>query len=165
MSTEKTYTMRLVLGDDSGDGHGRQETITLSSCHPVEDVREAYKAACKLTGVTFHDERDQQGTNFTGLKRDWQESFKYAIATEYEEPYIHPEALEILNKFGFAEAFPNLVNTKPKSGKLDLRDIDEFVAVWIWFTNLGNPNLVLTQIPDTNPVINDKYWVGYALFE
>jgi hypothetical protein len=172
------YKMYLNIGDWSDDGHGKWEKILLESNLPVEDVQQAYKDSCKLTGVSFN-----HSENYTGVKRDWQEQRKYEICTEYEESSIQPETLEILLKFGFAEAFLNSEDCfnddwkelYEKGESVYLGDCglpSDFYEIWVWFVKLSNSKLELKRIDTSNNIPNiNGFWnenlnvqFGYGLF-
>ena len=166
--------MYLVLGDWSGDGHGKYEKVLVESNVNVSLIQQAYKDSCKLTGVSFSDE------NYTGKNRDYPENEEYCIATEYERCGIPAKALTELLKHGFKEAF--LENKKYdfkgwektlKAGD-DLNYDDLFVDIWIWFVKLSLPKDTILQKVSSKeeiPVING-YWnkklnvsFGYGLYQ
>ena len=70
--------MYLVLGDWSGDGHGISEKVLIESNVSAQEIQEAYKASCKLTGVSFNHNND-----YTGIKRSYDDNLKYHVN------YIH----------------------------------------------------------------------------
>lgn len=149
--------MYLVLGDWSNDGHGKSDKILLESNLPVDVVQKAYKDSCKMTGVSFnHDGGDE---NFTGIKRDYQDSKDFNICTEYEDCLIPMKALEILKQHGW-----NKNNEDNYIGEKD------FIKLWIWFVQIANPAIRLKVVKDDIPVING-YWnkelnvqFGYGLY-
>lgn len=153
----KPYRMKLVLGDWSNDGHGQSEEIVIVANHSVEDVQQAYKDSCKLTGVSFNHNKD-----YTEVKRDYDEAEKYRIATEYEDNCVSPEVVEILSKY---EGFDKFGMTD------EYFSLDEiFSDLWFWFVKLSLSDLEYEIVEDTVPVING-YWnknlnvqFGYGLF-
>lgn len=164
--------MYLVLGDWSDDGHGKYDKLLLESNVDVATIQNAYKASCKLTGVSFdHDE------DYTERNRDWKYREEYQIATNYERSGIPNKALVELLKFGFKENFldkydfPELPKVL-ESGD-DLHYDDLFTELWIWFVKLSLPeNTILNKVEkkDEIPVING-YWnknlnvgFGYGLY-
>ncbi len=167
--------MYLVLGDWSGDGHGKSEEVLLQSNVNVKTIQQAYKDSCKLTGVSFHHNED-----YTGLNRNWKERDEYQIATEYERSGIPAKALTELIKHGFQEAFLDNKKYDFDGWKNDLKvgedieyDSDTFTEIWIWFVKLSLPeNTILEKVNvnDETPYING-YWdknlnvqFGYGLY-
>ena len=69
------YNIKLVVGDNSGDGHMHKDTIIVISTHPRDQVEKAHKKACDELGI------------------DW-----YLICLEYEDNNIDGEYLKILQK-------------------------------------------------------------------
>ena len=43
--------VKLVIGDWSGDGHGQSEEFVFETNKTVEEIGQAYKDSCKLTGL------------------------------------------------------------------------------------------------------------------
>lgn len=167
--------MYLVLGDWSNDGHGKSDKVLLESDRTVKEVQEAYKASCKLTGVSFNHNDD-----YTGLDRDYEDSKHYRIAVDYDSPVIPAKSLEILKKFGFTfydlgisevdiEDF--LIDSLQENGDLLIENDDIFVKLWIWFVKLSLPKgAILKEIEETTPLING-FWdtdlnvqFGYGLY-
>jgi len=59
--------MYLVLGDWSDDGHGKYEKVLVEVNKTIEEVQNAYKNSCKLTGISFNGSNE----DFTGINRCW----------------------------------------------------------------------------------------------
>ncbi len=85
---------RLVLGDWSDDGHGKSDEILLRADKPVKDLQDAYKASCKLTGISFNGNDD-----FTEIKREYAEQYKYQVCVDYEQNQLSQEVIGVLEKF------------------------------------------------------------------
>jgi hypothetical protein len=94
---DKSYNVKLVFGDWSGDGHNRYESFGIISNYDVSTIRKAYKDSCKLTGLTFNHNKDYTGL-LQGRYGHWRQLF-----TEYESSEIEPEACAILEQFGLIE--------------------------------------------------------------
>jgi len=156
--------MYLVLGDWSGDGHGKHDKVLLESNVEVEVVQKAYKDSCKLTGVSFNHNED-----YTGKKDAPQ------IATEYEDSEMSVKVIDIFkNKFGLTDA---MIKSWDKDIEFEPGDPvwlsdDAFVNAWIWFVKLSNPKIELNKVKekDAIPCING-YWnkklnvgFGYGLY-
>lgn len=163
--------MYLVLGDWADDGHGKHDKILLKSNVSVKDIQDAYKASCKLTGVSFNHNED-----FTETKRDWRESDKYRIACEYEDSQLSKFVFDILTKHGltkemFKEWEPDDYGELEEGG-VGLC-VESFIELWIWFVKLSLPSVAVIKVveeKDDIPCING-YWddnlnvqFGYGLY-
>lgn len=147
--------MNLVLGDPSGDGHMQSNTILLESTHPVEQIRKAYKDSCKLTGISFND-----GDDFTGTTRDWEEADKYHIVTEYEDNKVSDTCVEILKSFG-------IIIPEGGTAHMDFyNDGNWFTKLWISFVKLSLPELEMdfVEYPDINDNEELNVQFGYGLY-
>lgn len=151
--------IKIPIGDWSCDGHCKSEDFVFISNKTVEQIRQAYKDSCKLTGLSFNHNQDYTGLNL-GYGTDRQ------IATEYGSFALSTLAQEILNKF-----------------KIDYSDYedeataDNFVNLLINFIKLSLPDLILEEasfkkselksIPAVNGYWNDQLncQFGYGLFE
>lgn len=159
--------MRLILGDWSNDGHGKHEDIILISNYPIEQIQEAYKKSCKLTGISFNHNDD-----YTEAGRGWEEQEKYRIACKYEDSSLTKFQINILKQFGNLDELLN--NTKIfedypyDNGDYNLTP-DNFAALWLWFVKLSLPDLI-TKIDNPLPAINGEWnkdlnvQFGYGLF-
>lgn len=152
--------MYLVIGDWSDDGHGKSDKILLEINHTVEEVQQAYKDSCKLTGISFNINED-----YTERGRDWQEISKYQICCDYEDNLIKEETMEILEKYKCP-----LLNNIKKDDK-HIYDKDLFINLLMWFISLSLNDLKYEHIQDNVPVING-YWnnnlnvgFGYGIYE
>jgi hypothetical protein len=165
--------MYLVLGDWSDDGHGKHDKILLESNISVEDIQNAYKSSCKMTGVSFNNDEDYTETN-----RDWKESEKYVIATEYDDGILSLFVFNILAGHGLTRKMLEDWDTEnfhdheiPDDG-FGLTQ-ETYVQLWIWFVKLSLPKntvLKVVEVNDDIPVING-YWndnlnvsFGYGLY-
>lgn len=93
---EKAYLVKLVLGDDSGDGHGVTKEVRYTSNYDRDTIWKAYMDSCEKTGIQFnHNE------NYTGLPdlEDWQQIF-----TEYGDAYMTEKAADALKAHGIDPA-------------------------------------------------------------
>lgn len=149
--------MKLVLGDWSEDGHGISDEVIVHVNYSVTDVQNAYKAACKKTGISFNHNDD-----FTEIERDYDERRKYHIATEYEQGLwdFSGEVADILA----------LHRVPPPTDDGD--PIEEYVKLWFNFVRIILPDLSYTiDEPEDIPAING-YWnnnlnvqFGYGLYQ
>ncbi len=166
--------MYLVLGDWSDDGHGKHDKILLESNVSIDEIQQAYKDSCKLTGVAFNINED-----FTETNRPWQEADLYRIACEYDEGNLSMFVFGILAKYGLTR---EMLNEWDVDGNGDYEDEDydpvilykeSYVSLWIWFVKLSLPKTAVIKTADAKdeiPVING-YWnknlnvqFGYGLF-
>ena len=152
--------MYLVIGDWSDDGHGKYKKILLEVNKSVEEVQNAYKASCKLTGISFNSGNE----DYTEKGREiYGEAEKYQIAVEYEDADLTNETEEILVKHGCPSDILETYKEEPY--------IDSFVSLWLWFVSLSLPDIKYELGQDSNiPNING-YWdknlnagFGYGLF-
>jgi len=149
----KSYTMELVVGDWSGDGHEKSDNVTLISNIPVADVQESYLNACKITNVAFH-----HGVYGKGGPK---ESYPNQLFTEYEDYAINLTCKALLLEHGI----PGHLLTIGDRGT-----IEWFTELWIAFVKIGNPKINLTVLEkDVIPKINGYYGdlncqFGYGLY-
>ena len=143
----KTYKMKLILGDWSGDGHNISEKVLLEVNHPVETIQNAYKSSVKKTGIAFHDKSGE----FKGK----------TIATNYEQGLddIPEEVLKVLKEY-------NIETPQSEDGD----QTEEYTKLWFDFVKLSLPDVQYKIIEDKIPNINGFYdknlnaSFGYGLF-
>lgn len=155
--------VKITIGDWSQDGHNQYEEFVFKSNKSVEEIRQAYKDSCKLTGLSFNHNED-----YTGLNLNWQhpEYRIRKIATEYEKYELSDLAKEILSKFN-----------------IDYYNYDEeyscenFLDLLISFIKLSLPDLTLEEASFKKSELKDipavnGWWnrelncqFGYGLFE
>lgn len=159
--------MYLVLGDWSGDGHKQYDKVLVESNKTVEEIQDAYKASCRLTGVSFNHNDD-----FTGRQRDYREQKKYHIATAYDQGFaVTDEAKQALKDAGFDVDKHFAFGMDEEGDQIEDNDII-FLHLWTEFVKLSLPDLIINKIPEDKsiPVING-YWdknlnvqFGYGLY-
>lgn len=90
---------KIELGDPSNDGHGKCETFVVKSNKTIEEIENAYKRSCELTGLVFTENTD---VIVNGEKMKWQhpEYNDRKLCVEYESFDISKLAWEILEKHG-----------------------------------------------------------------
>lgn len=159
--------MYLVLGDWSDDGHGKYDKVLLLSNKSVEEIQNAYKASCKLTGLQFNINED-----YTGRNLGYQEAGKYQIACEYEGSTPSEEAVEILKSFNVPMDVFEEYDEEDDEKDYCLHQ-DSFVKLWVWFVKLSLPDdTVLEQSKDVDQIPNiNGFWdknlnqqFGYGLY-
>ena len=130
------HMINLVMGDWSGDGHSKTETVTILSNIDKRALEKAYKAGAKKTGVDFENE----------------------VAEEYEDNTISAEVVEKLAKHGFKiEDYSE--DEDPSDGTYGLWT-DGYSLAWLFVAQVGNPNFKYEVITDDSPNINIG---GYGL--
>lgn len=165
--------MYLVLGDWSDDGHGKHDKILLESNVSVKDTQKAYKASCKMTGISFNHNED-----FTETNRDWEEVDKYRIACEYEDDRLSKFVFDILAKYGLTKEMLKEWDVDGYSEDGDEEGgfglyVETYIQLWIWFVKLSLPKDTVIKTVDEKdeiPCING-YWndtlnvqFGYGLY-
>lgn len=167
--------MYLVLGDWSGNGHGKHEKVLLQSSSDVATIQQAYKNSGKLTGLSFNTNE-----NYTGKKRDYEEAEKYIIAADFEDSRLKPLHIEILAKHGLTEGKlrnfdeEEVIDSDYQFGQEVFLTPILFTNLWIWFVKLSDPFLELSRanksddIPNINgfessKVLNAHF--GYGIFQ
>jgi lysyl-tRNA synthetase class II len=123
--------IKITIGDWSQDGHNQYEEFVFEANKTVQEIRQAYKDSCKLTGLSFNHNED-----YTGLNLNWQhpEYETRKIATEYEEYELSDLAKEILSKFNID--YSNY-NEEPS--------LENFIDLLINFIKLSLPDLILEE--------------------
>jgi len=151
--------MYLVLGDWSEDGHGKSNKILVEVNKTVEEVQNAYKNSCKLTGISFNHDED-----YTETDRHWEIADKYRIAVEYERFDLTDEVIEVLTKFNCPKDI--IENYKEEAYE------NNYIALWFWFVSLSLSDIEYSigSVKDDIPCING-YWdknlnvgFGYGLY-
>jgi len=151
--------MSLVLGDWSGDGHGKTSKVLVATNKTVQEIQDAYKASCKLTGVEFNHNED-----YTERKRNYVERRKFQISVDYESGIkITSEVNKALAKHGMK--IPKYILDE------DFNDSEqEFTKLWFDFVKLSLPDLKYKIIEDNIPCINGHYDInlnvqfGYGIY-
>lgn len=159
--------IKITIGDWSQDGHNQYDESVFESNKTVEEIQDAYKASCKLTGIQFNHNED-----YTGLKLGYRSPF--LICTEYEDSKISAEALEILKKHNVT-VFIDDDNGDDEDPEYYL-DQDSFLQLLIDFIKISLPDWTLEEaafkkselrtIPAVNGWWNGNLNVqfGYGLF-
>jgi hypothetical protein len=167
--TNKNMKVKLTIGDWSGDGHNQSEDFVFEVNKSVEEIRQAYKDSCKLTGMQFnHNE------NYTGIKYDWQAARNYEICTKYEDGCMRADLVKKLKTFGLDAT--NFSIEDVEEGEDCHFDTDTFAELIMEFIKLSLHDLTyeeaafkkseLKTIPAINGWWNEQLNVqfGYGLF-
>ena len=160
--------VKLTIGDWSDDGHGKSKEIIYESNKSIEEIQQAYKDSCKLTGLQFNTNQDYTEL---GLRWDHPEYDARHIATDYEDNVISKLAEATLLKHGI-DVWDGF-DMKHFNKETDLVHIDgpqHFCDLLIKFIKLSLPDLELEEIPNSIMSING-WWnenlnvqFGYGLF-
>jgi hypothetical protein len=135
--SEMSNTISLVLGDWSGDGHEKTETIVLRSNLTNKQIEDAYK----------------KGTNKVGF------DFIRTIANEYEDNVISAEKLDALIELGLKDFDRIGDDTDEDDYNLDT---DSFADIYLFIVKLGNEDFEYKiLVGESNPEIRIG---GYGLF-
>lgn len=162
--------IKIVVGDWSGDGHGKCENVFIETETPIEVLQQGYKDSCKLTGISFNHNED-----YTGLNLDWKhpESGDRKIAVEYESSTISKLAEKILFEHGIDvwDGFDKeYFGESMKEECVYIDGVNHFVELLLKFIKLSVPTFEWSIIKDDTPVLNG-WWnkelnvqFGYGLF-
>jgi hypothetical protein len=126
--------VRITIGDWSGDGHSHAEQFVYESNKSVEEIRQAYKDSCRLTGLSFNHNED-----YTGLLKPGDYGTDRQICTEYQESSISKFAKEILKTFNIN------IEKYVESDSDDYIDCENFIILLIDFIKLSLPDLKLEE--------------------
>lgn len=130
------HQIELILGDSSGDGHEKTETVTIKSNLDKTELEQAFADGCKKTGVDFEN----------------------LVAADYEENTISQELVDKLAVHGFDIAE---FSEDEKPGKDGYSLYTEgYAAIWLFIAKVGNPSFEHEE--ETVPSI---YIGGYGLYE
>lgn len=151
--------VKLSIGDWSEDGHNQYEEFVYNSNKSVNEIRQAYKDSCKLTGLQFnHNE------NYSSRTEHSEYGSKRHICTEYQDDEISEFAKGILEEHHI------VVNSNSL-------DVDTFTNLLIEFIKLSLPDLILEEASFKRSELKNidainGWWnkelnvqFGYGLFE
>ena len=143
------YTMQIILGDWSDDGHRKKETVIIESNKSVEELQKAYRKSYKLTKLSF----DSDSGGFAEQELQ--------ICTMADENQLTPETIKILEKF----KCPLL--QKLKKEDYQFWDYDLFVELLMWFIGLSIKDMTwsIAKVPVLNGYCGKlNVEIGYGLF-
>lgn len=138
------HMINLVLGDWSGDGHSKTETVTILSNLEKKDVAKAYKKGTKKVGFNLTEE----------------------VCAEYEDNNISREQVEKLAELGIPkDAY--LDSYDLEQDEEDSEDgfslwTNGFAELWLRIAQLGNPDFKYEVTTHDSPNINIG---GYGMYE
>lgn len=160
--TDQHFDMLLVIGDWSDDGHCQSTNFGIRANKSIAEIQTAYKASCKLTGLSFNHNDD-----FTGRDYDWRTAKLFYVATEYEEAFISDTTYDELEKLKcpLLDRFIKQNYEDYQDGPI-LREVymfdnedpfKHFIELWWWFVTLSLPSLEYTMALDfvsSDPVMS-----------
>lgn len=112
----------LTVGDWSGDGHSRSDSINIECNLTVKELQAAYKAGAKKVKLD--------------LTKD--------VAEDYEDCYIRADELAKLRKHGYSNDHEvSVEDTGDKDPELyRIDNYEAFADMWLFIAKVGNPKLV-----------------------
>ncbi len=142
------YTINLVIGDWSGDGHSMHQTITIESNLHVDEINKAYEKGCDILGIDFVDNIcESYQDNLLSLE-DW-EKFS-SCGLKLEDLFKH-------NSYGSREATESL-----ECGDDIPLDVRAFVQLYLFIIQQGNSEFRFKFPTKTKTDIKIG---GYGLFD
>lgn len=142
------YKLRMEIGDPSKDGHNQSETIYFNSNKSTQELKDAYKKSCELTGLVF---TENTPIIVDGFKLDWQhpEYTDRKLFVEYEQYEVSELAKSILESYGI-EVF-------------DEYDSDCVIGLFHNFLRLSLPDFEVEFVKDETELLD--LTIGYGFFE
>jgi hypothetical protein len=121
-----THRINLILGDPSGDGHGKSQTVVINSSLSKHELLAPYQAGTKLVGFDFINE----------------------VCKEYEDCRLEREYKTKLLELGFFDFYEDGLEE-------DTCYLDQelFVQIFLFICKLGD-TLFEYQIVESNSYIN-----------
>jgi hypothetical protein len=144
MNDNLVNTISLVIGDWSGDGHDKRETIIILSNLNNKDINKAYKKGSEKLGFDFCND----------------------VCRDYEDHEISKDKLDLLIANGLKIkdiAFDDYdLKEFEKDGTLRLWT-EPFAEIYLFIVKLGNPDFEYTFLEGkSDPSIHIG---GYGLYE
>ncbi len=155
--------IKFVIGDWSGDGHSRKEEFLIDSNYNLEELQEAYKRSCKLTGLTFDGDFE-----YTGLDLIWTDA-EYddrQVCVEYEDRYISKlaESILLLKGIDVRKDFES-----ESKDKVALYGAEDYLTLLLKFIKLSLRSFTWRIVKDDMPCFNisedRRMNLGYGLFD
>lgn len=131
-------TINLVVGDWSDDGHGKTDTITITSNFTMEQIEQAYKDGRGLVGVNLSNVCNDYEDTLLSYE-DWQKLSVAGLIIEnlHMDEYSYGEAVKaITNKEG--------IYLSPET----------FARIYMFIADQGSLGLLWNIINDNYHAIN-----------
>lgn len=125
------FAITLLLGDPSGDGHGKSETIVINSNLNATDIGLAYKKGSKELGFDLVSD----------------------VCSDYEDNFIPKDIFDILVKNGMEYDLSDYEIKQLEDADADSRGIniytDEYLNIYFFIVFCGNKDFEyeLTKYP------------------
>jgi hypothetical protein len=129
------FIVNLRIGDRSNDGHGDSIIVTIESNLSITDLKSAFQKGSESIDIDL-----------------------YAVACDYQDPFISFEDQEALEKAGFK--FPEIIEYDPDYG--NGIDTNVYTEIWLFVVKTGNPNFKYKIVNSDLSIINIG---GYGLFD
>lgn len=142
------YKFKIPVGDPSKDGHNQCEYVIIESNKSEQEIKEAYKKSCELTGLVFTSNTEVvvDGKVLTWRDKEYKDR---CVCTDYDSYDSSDLAKEILNKYNV-------------DGHID-GDYDNLVETFLNFIKISLPDFEYKLINDNIPVLG--LTIGYGLFD
>jgi hypothetical protein len=142
------YKLRMEIGDPSKDGHNQSKTIYFNSNKSTQELKEAYKRSCNITGLVWTSNEDLK---INGKELDWRhpEYKDRQLFAEYESYELSDLAKSILESHG--------VDTDGEW------DSDSVIDLFFDFLKISLPDFNAEFVKDETELLDVT--IGYGLFE
>lgn len=139
--SEPDKIISLVMGDWSGDGHSKTDTVVIKSNLTVPEITKAYKKASKKLGFDLIKE----------------------VAADYQDNNLSKDNMQALIKNGFSGELED-DEEEDNGGKGGyFLWTDSFLDIYLFIVKLGDPNFEYAILQgELNPSINIG---GYGLYD
>lgn len=128
----------LIIGDRSGDGHGKHEKIVIVSNLSNKEIEAAYKKGVKKIGFDLLEE-----------------------CSDFEDNTISFDKIEKMNKLGFDYKLEYVDDDYGEDDKFAHVYSEEWKQMYLFFVKAGNPDFNFVEIDPSS----DIHIGGYGLFE
>lgn len=115
------YTLHLVVGDWSGDGHGKTYRQAIKSSLPAAEVLRVYQLGSEQLGFNFAE----------NVAADYRDG---VLPAEYGDPLVEAGLNEYLIQRHYTDQ-PLVIADE----NCNLQ-VDDFVAIWLFIADLGAPD-------------------------
>jgi hypothetical protein len=163
-TSELRHTVNLLLGDQSGDGHGKTNIVSIQSNLDAFSVAEAYEKGVEIIGVDLINDVAEGYEDNTLVQSDFDKLVKHGFTFEEDS------SLEDLDEDDDIEDFDDELESDLELEEDDdlLNDEepihlyeDTFVRIYLFIAKTGNPDFEY-HLTDVNNIIAIG---GYGLFE
>lgn len=128
------YTINLVVGDWSGDGHKQFDYVSINSNVDAETIEDAYKKGTKIVGF------------------DWSKE----VASTYEDNEVCSEIVKKLKDHGHPGFYE-----ENDDGTATIYEADDFAQTYMFIACVGDPSIVWSFVEMTKHQIKIG---GYGIY-